>query len=116
MPSDTLNTKVHQGMRIISTDGVAIGTVRRVHFRDTEACIEIRPHSFWNALLDAFTLREEQTNSSHLFVPARTIAKVDGKRVHVQLDAEAVRACVNRPPWIEREQMPPTGFNSGRMP
>ena len=51
MPSDTLITKVHGGMRIISADGVSIGKVWQVHFRDTEACIEVRPHTLGNALL-----------------------------------------------------------------
>ncbi|MEO6071972.1 MAG: hypothetical protein ABIP67_01625 [Burkholderiales bacterium] len=114
MSSDTLITKVRGGMRIISADGVSVGTVWRVHFRDTETCIEVRPQSLSNALLNAFTLRQEQTNSSHLFVPGRTITQIAGKRVHVQLDAEAVSACVTRPPWIEHEEMPPTGFNTGR--
>ena len=114
MSSNTLITKVLGGMRIISADGVSVGNVWRVHFRDTETCIEVRPHSLSNTLLDAFTLRQEQTNSSHLFVPGRTITQIVGKRVHVQLDAEAVSACVSRPPWIEHEKMPPTGFNTGR--
>ena len=114
MLGDTLNTKVHAGMRVISADGVDIGNVRRIHFRDTEACIEVRPRSLWNALLQAFTLRQEQTGLGHLFLPARTITHVEGKGVHVRLDAEAVSACVSRPPWIEREKIPPTGFNSGR--
>ena len=114
MPSDTLTTNVHEGMQVISADGVSVGKVWRVHFRDTETCIEVRPQSLSNALLNAFTLRQEQTNSSHLFVPGRTITQIVGKRVHVQLDAEAVSACVSRPPWIEHEKMPPTGFNTGR--
>lgn len=114
MASDTFITKVHSGMWIISADSVHIGKVWQVHLRDTEACIEVRPQSLWNALLDAFTLRQEQTNSSHLFLPARTITQVVRKRIHVRLDAEAVRACVSRPPWVEHTKIPPTGFNSGR--
>ena len=114
MLSDTVITKVHSGMRVISADGVYIGNVWQVHFRDTEACIEIRPHSFWNVLLEALALRHEHTNSSHLFLAARTIAQEVSKRVHVRLDAEAVRACVSRPPWIEQEKIPPTGFHTGR--
>ena len=31
MPSDTLNMKVHEGMQVISTDGVSVGKVWRVH-------------------------------------------------------------------------------------
>ena len=104
MLSDTVITKVHSGMRIISADGVAIGTVWRVHFRDTEACIEVRPYSLTNALLGAFALRQRQPNSSHLFLPGHMSTHVVGKRVHVRLDAEAVRACVSRPPWIETEK------------
>jgi hypothetical protein len=115
MPSDTLITKVHGGERVISADGVSVGHVWRIHLRDAEACIEVHPRSFWNAFLDALALRQWQTNSTHLFLPARTITQVAGKRVHVRLDAEAVRACVSRPPWIEHEEIPPTGFNSGRL-
>jgi hypothetical protein len=114
MPSHTLSTKVHEGIQVISADGVSVGKVWRVHFRDTETCIEVRPQNLSNALLNAFTPRQEQTNSSHLFVPGRTISEVEGKRVHLRLDAEAVRACVSRPPWIEHEEIPPTGFNTGR--
>jgi hypothetical protein len=39
MPSDTLSTKIHRGMRVISADGVSVGNVWRVHFRDTETYI-----------------------------------------------------------------------------
>jgi len=107
MSSNTLITKVYGGMRLISADGVSIGTVWRVHFRDTEAYIEVRPHSLTNALLEAFAIRQRQPNSSHLFLPGHTIAQVVGKRVHVRLDAEAVNACVSRPPWIEPDKFNP---------
>jgi len=103
MPSDTFVTQVHGGEWVISADGVTVGNVWRVHFRDTEACIEVRPYNFWNALLEGLALRQEQPNSSHLFLAGRTVTRVTGKRVHVRLDAKAVRACVSRPPWIERE-------------
>ena len=43
MPSDTLTTNIHEGMQVISADGVSVGKVWRVHFRDTETCIEVRP-------------------------------------------------------------------------
>jgi len=115
MSSTTLITKVLGGMRIISADGVSVGNVWRVHFRDTEACIEVRPHSLTNALLEAFTLRQEQPNSSHLFLPGQTISQVTGKRVHVRLDAEAASACVSRPPWIEPEKYNDARFNSDRL-
>ena len=75
----------------------------RVHFRNTEACIEVRPYNFWNALLEGLALRQEQPNSSHLLLAGRTVTQVPGKRVHVRLDVKAVRACVSHPPWIERE-------------
>ena len=107
MSSDTLITKVYGGMRLISADGVSIGTVWRVHFRDTEAYIEVRPHSLTNALLEAFAIRQRQPNSSHLFLPGHTIAQVVGKRVHVRLDAGTVRTCVSRPPWIEPDKFNP---------
>ncbi|MDQ2995777.1 MAG: hypothetical protein M3R61_01795 [Chloroflexota bacterium] len=114
MSSDTFNTKVHSGMRLISVDGVHIGNVWRVHFRDTEGCIEVRPYSFWNALLEGLALRQMQPASNHLFLPGHTITQVVGKRVHVRLNAEAVSACVSRPPWIERETYNDSKFNSGR--
>ena len=98
MPSDAFITKVHGGMRVISADGVSVGAVWRVHFRDTEACIEVRPYSFWNALLEGLALRQMQPASSHLFLPGQTITHIVGKRVHVRLDAEAASACVSRPP------------------
>jgi hypothetical protein len=104
MLRDTLITKVHSGMRIISVDGVYVGKVRRVHFRDTEAYIEIHPQSFWNSFLAVFALRQMQPSWSHLFLAGDTITQVVSKRVHVKLDAEAVRACVSRPPWIEPEE------------
>lgn len=104
MPSDTVITKIHGGMRVISADGVSIGNVWQVHFRDTEACIEVRPQSFVNAFLEALALRQMQPNSSHLFLPGHTITQVVGKRIRVRLDAEAVSACVSRPPWIEPEK------------
>ena len=104
MSNDTLITKVYRGMRIISADRVYIGKVRRVHFRDTEAYIEIRPQNFWNSFLEAFALREMQPSWSHLFLSKNTITRVEDKRVHMKLDAEAVRACVSRPPWIEPEE------------
>jgi len=110
MPGDDFITKVHGGMRIISADGVSIGNVWQVHFRDTEACIEVHPYTFWNALLEGLALRQRQTNISHLFLPANTITQVVGKRVHVRLDAQAVRDCVSRPPWIGHEGMLPPGF------
>ena len=113
--SDTLITKVYGGMRLISADGVSIGTVWRVHFRDTEAYIEVRPHSLTNALLEAFAIRQRQPNSSHLFLPGHMITHVVGKRVHVRLDAEAVSACVSRPPWIEPEKYNESRFNCGRL-
>jgi hypothetical protein len=112
MPSDTLTTKVYRGMRFISADGVYIGKVRQVHFRDTEAYVEVRPHSFWDAFLEVFALRPMQPDSSHLFLPAHAITQVVGKRVYVQLDAEAVRACTSRPPWIEHEKK---GWNSNGL-
>jgi hypothetical protein len=115
MQNDTLATKVQAGMRIISADNVSIGKVWRVHFRDTEAYLEVRPESFWNTLLDALALRQWQSKVSYLFLPARTITHVEGKYVHVRLDAEAARACVSRPPWVEPEEIPPSGFNSGRL-
>src|SRR6476660_2265168 len=114
MSSETLIAKIHGGMRVISADGVSIGTVWQLHFRDTETCFEVRPRTSWNALLDAFSLRPLQPHSSHLFRPGGAITQVAGKRVHVRLDAEAARVCVSRPPWIEHEKMPPTGFNTGR--
>ncbi len=103
MTSNSLITKVHGGMRVISAGSVSVGNVWRVHFRDAEACIEVRPYSFWNALLEGLALRQTQPASGHLFLLARTITQVVGKRVDVRLDAEAARACVSRPPWIERE-------------
>ena len=103
MPSDPLVTQIPGGERVVSADGVTVGHVWRVHFRDTESCIEVRPYSFWNALLEALALRQDQPNSSHLFLAGRTITQVTGKRVRVQLDAKAVSACLSRPPWIERE-------------
>ena len=103
MHNDSAVTKVHGGMRVISADGVTVGTVWRVHFRDTEACIEVRPYSFWNTLLEGLALRQMQPASDHLFLSAHIITQVVGKRVDVRLDAEAARACVSRPPWIERE-------------
>ena len=108
---DAIATKVQIGMRIISADGVYIGKAWQVHFRDTEAYIEVRPRTFWNALLSVAT-SNFQTKISHLFVPADAITRVVGKRVHMQLDAEAVRACVSRPPWIEHEKLPATGWES----
>src|SRR3954447_16106535 len=104
MPSDAFITQVHGGMRVISADGASVGNVWRVHFRDTEACIEVRPYSFWNALLEGLALRQMQPASSHLFLPGQTITHIVGKRVHVRLDAEAVSACMSRPPWIEPEK------------
>jgi hypothetical protein len=104
MPKDTLITKVQSGMRIISADQVCIGKVRRVHFRDTEAYIEILPRSFWNTFLEVFALRQMQPSWSHLFLSGDTISQVVGKRVYLKLGAEAVRACVSRPPWIEPEE------------
>gem|GEM_PF-1648851 len=114
MPSDAVITNVHGGMRMISADGIYIGKIWRIYFRDAESCIEIRPHSFWNVLLDALVLRP-MPNSSHLFISGHTITRIVSKRVHVRLDAKAARACVNMPPWIEREKIPPTGFNRGRL-
>ena len=102
-------------MQVISADGVSVGKVWRVHFRDTETCIEVRPQSLTNAMLEAFSLRQEQPNSSHLFLPGQTITQVVGKRVHVRLDAEAASACVSRPPWIEPEKYNDYRFNSGRL-
>jgi hypothetical protein len=104
MLTDTLSTKIYRGMRVISVDNISIGNVWHVHFRDTEACIEVRPQSLWNAFLEALALRQMQPNSSHLFLSARTITHVVGKHVHVRLDAEAVRACSSRPPWIDGEK------------
>jgi hypothetical protein len=115
MRSDALITKVHGGMRTISADRMYIGYVWRVHFRDAEACIEVRPQNLWNALLEALALLPLRPSSSHLFIPAPTISQVVGKRVHLRLDAGAARACISRPPWIEPEEMPPAGFNSGRL-
>jgi len=103
MSSDTLATQVYSRMRVISADGVMVGTVWRVHFRGTEACIEVRPYSVWNALLEGLALRQRQPNSSHLFLPGQLITHVVGKRVQVRLDAEVVRACASRTPWIEPE-------------
>lgn len=103
MSSDTFVTQVHSGMRVISADGVMVGNVWRVDFRDTEACIEVRPYSFWNTLLEGLALRQEQPTSSHLFVPGRAVAQIERKRVQVRLDAEVVRACVSRPPWLDSE-------------
>src|SRR5262249_50038217 len=102
---DTIATKVQIGMRIISADGVSIGKVWQVHFRDTETYIEVRPRTFWNTLLE-FSYRPQLSKLGDLFVPADSIARIEGKRVHMQLDAEAVKACVSRPPWIEHEKMP----------
>jgi hypothetical protein len=104
MPSDTLITKVYVGMQVISADDVYIGKVWHVHFRDTEACIEVRPHTFWNAFLEALAVRQRQPNSSHLFLPGHTITQVVGKRIHVRLDAGEARTCVSRPPWVEPEK------------
>src|SRR5688572_4211682 len=104
MSNNTFITKVHKEMRLISADGVYIGKVRRVHFRDTEAYIEIQPRSFWNSFLQVFALREMQPSWSRLFLSGNTIARVVDKRVHVNIDAEAVRACVSRPPWIESDE------------
>ena len=115
MSSDTIIAKVYSGMRVISADGVSMGTIWHMHFRDTEACIELRPHSLTNDLLEAFALRQRQPDSSHLFLPGQTITHVVGKRVHVRLDAEAVRACVSRPPWIEPEKYNDSRFNSDRL-
>ena len=52
LSDDTIATKVQNGMRIVSADGVYIGKVWQVHFRDTEACIEVRPRTLWNTLLE----------------------------------------------------------------
>jgi hypothetical protein len=112
LSDDTIATQVHNGMRIISADGVYIGKVCQVHFRDTEAYIEVRPHTLWNTLLEALALRQRHPTLSHLFLSGDTITQVVGKRVHVQLNAGAVRSCVSRPPWIEREKIPLTGFNT----
>jgi hypothetical protein len=104
MSSDTLSTKIHLGMRLISADGVYIGNVWRVYFRDAETCIEVHPRNFWNTLADALALRQRQSHGSHLFLPGRTVTQVERKRVHVRLDAKAVKACKSRPPWIEPEK------------
>jgi hypothetical protein len=110
MPHDTDITKVRSGMRVISAEGSTIGTVWQVHLRDTEATIEVRPQSFLRAFLDAFALREMQPDTDHLFLPAQAITHVvTGRRVFVQLDAAAARACSSRPPWIERDRK---GWNS----
>jgi hypothetical protein len=115
MLSNTFITQVHNGMRIISADGVYVGKVWQVHFRDTEASIEVRPYTFWEAFLEVFVLRQMHPTSGHLFLPADSITQIVGKRVQVKLDARAARACVSRPPWIKREKIPPTGFNSPRL-
>jgi hypothetical protein len=115
MRNDAVVTKIRGRERVISTDGVAIGHVWRVHLRDAEAYIEVRPRNLWNALLEALALLPIRPRSSHLFIPARTIGQVARKRVHVRLDAGEARACTSRPPWIEPEELPPAGFNSGRL-
>jgi hypothetical protein len=114
MSSDNIITQVQGGMRVLTIDGVTIGHVWRVHMRDTETCIEIRPRTFWNAVLEALILRPLPTNS-HLFLPAQTITHVVNTQVYVRIAAEAARAYSSRPPWIERDPIPPTGFNSGRL-
>lgn len=112
MPSDNEITKVRGGMRVISTDGITIGKVWRVHLRDTEAVIEIRPQSFLRALLDAFVLPQRQPDTDHLFLAAHSISQVVGKRVYVQLAAAAARTCISRPPWIERDR---NGLDGNRL-
>jgi len=72
-------------MRVISADGVSIGHVWEVHFRDTEAAIGIRPHTFSNALLEVFALR-----IGTLLLQSQGVAKVHHADISLDLESRQV--------------------------
>ena len=115
MSNDVLVQRVHTGMQIITADDVVLGKIWQVHFRDAEAFIEIRPRTFWNAIEDMVIEVPRHANTSHLFIPAQTITHVLKKRVYLNINAANAKTYISRPPWIERGDIPPTGFNTPRL-
>ena len=90
--------QVREGMRVVSSDGVEMGTVARVH-RGTEptdplaacedeTCVEVRRES----------LGRELTH----YVPCRALAGVAGDTVRLGVDLEtaSARGWATRPAWL----------------
>ena len=76
MSTDDLIRQVRAGMPVVTSDGVVLGKLWRIHIRDAEAVLEVRPRTFWNAIEDIVLEVPRHANTSHLFVPAQAALEI----------------------------------------
>lgn len=105
MDSDGTMAQVRNEMRVFSSDGKQIGKVWNVFTRETETYVEVHPLSFWQGIVAGFVPQAVNPGRGHLFLPARVIEQVMGKRVILALERSAAMTCTERPAWIPHEEV-----------
>lgn len=87
--------QIRTGMRVRTSDGQKLGTVRQVHQRETEVYIEVTlGRSLWNPWLFF-------TPSRHVFLPGTAVSVVVDKQIEISMDAKTAKACTWHPGWVK---------------
>jgi hypothetical protein len=99
---------VRPGMQVFEYGGGRIGKVWNVHTRDAETYVEVHPQSFWRGIIDGIAPRYADPERGHLYLPARFVRQVQGKRVILALRRDEAMECTDRPAWLshDKEIMP----------
>ena len=98
MTDAALLNQVRPGMRVRTSDGQKLGTVRQVHQRETETYLEVMldwsPWKLWHVVMAP----------KHVFLPGTTVTALSGKQVEIALDTKTATSCTWRPSWIPHRE------------
>ena len=97
MADATMLDQIRPRMKVHTSDGKHLGTVRLVHQREGATYVEVTPcGSLWN-------IRQLFLGVKRVFLPGDTITSVSEKQVQIAMDAKTAKGCTWRPSWISQE-------------
>ena len=93
MSSENLINDIWTRMVVRSSDGTHLGHVTHIYRRDSDAYLEVTPRAnLWKPW-------QLMVAVQRLFLPGSTVTAVEGKVVHVSMDAKTAKGCTSRPNW-----------------
>ena len=97
MADAALLNQIRNSMRVRTSDGQKLGTVRQVHQSEMETYVEVTlAWSLWKPW-------HWITPARHVFLPGITVTSVAGKQVEIVLDAKSAKSCTWHPSWIPQD-------------
>ena len=97
MADAALLNQIRPGMKVRTSDGKTLGTVRQVHWREAESYVEVTPRgALWKPW-------QVMGKVQRVFLPGSTVTELAGQHVRVALDSKTARGCTWHPSWIPPE-------------